>query len=282
MFDFRGPPNEFRGFVHRRLIKAATGFVTGGPTGAVLGFATAKKPRPRKMGGAVRPPVFQQRATNPFSRAIGAKSVAMLKFSPGQHLAHAAHGHHPGSPGHGGMTAAGLAADTRFIAPGDPDRSAAHLFDVSQGRSGILGFKLPCIWPARIDPVSGDCKLFAGEQEGPDLPPGGAPGGTNGGPPTGRPNTVTAPSMIQRAVRRCQAGYVLGRDNLCYWHLPRNSKWRKWRPGRKPLFTGGDLNAIKRAASLGDAAEEIFKTTNPAKKAVARSYRANWRKPLKK
>ncbi|MEE8538012.1 MAG: hypothetical protein V3S71_08380 [Acidobacteriota bacterium] len=80
----------------------------------------------------------------------------------------------------------------------------------------------------------------------------------------------------------CDRGYVLGTDNLCYWNLPRNSKLRKWRPGRRPMFTGGDLNAIARAGRLSDKAEEIFKTTNPAKKAVARSYRANWRKPLKK
>jgi len=89
--------------------------------------------------------------------------------------------------------------------------------------------------------------------------------------------------MVQSASRmRCPKRYVLGIDNLCYFNLPRNSKWRKWRPGRKPMFTAGDLNAIKRVDKLRERSEEIFEQTNPAKKAVARGYRSNWRKPLKK
>lgn len=147
---------------------------------------------------------------------------------------------------------------------------------------GITGPSGPCVWPWRVDPNTGRCDLFMGDQPGPNgaghpvMVPAGAPGG----PPPGK--QVTAPTMTQRLVRRCPAGFVLGRDLLCYWHLPRNSKWRKWRPGRKPAFTGGDLNAISKAAALSETAEDLFKKTNPAKKSVAKNYRSSWRKPLKK
>lgn len=70
----------------------------------------------------------------------------------------------------------------------------------------------------------------------------------------------------------CPRGFVLGIDDLCYSRrdLPRNSSFRKWKPGRRPKFTGGDLNAIARAKSLAGKAEEIFLDTNPRKKAVNR------------
>tara|TARA_B100000949_G_C14281555_1_gene452090 strand:- start:1681 stop:2064 length:384 start_codon:yes stop_codon:yes gene_type:complete len=126
----------------------------------------------------------------------------------------------------------------------------------------------------RIDPVTQECKIFAGEIAGPDT--GGVPMAGNGRRPTVSPGAMGITRLT------CPKGYILNTDNNCEWGLARNAKARKWRPGRKPLFTGGDLNAISKAASLGDAAEEIFKKTNPDKKAVSRSYRSGWRKPLKK
>jgi hypothetical protein len=41
---------------------------------------------------------------------------------------------------------------------------------------------------------------------------------------------------------------VLGADDLCYNRRDLRKDERKWIPGRKPLLTGGDLNAISRAA----------------------------------
>lgn len=69
------------------------------------------------------------------------------------------------------------------------------------------------------------------------------------------------PEYEQRVVRNCPEGMVLGRDDLCYPKqvLPRRSKYRKWRPGRKPLFTGGDLAAIRRAERLKSKAKRIGK-----------------------
>lgn len=58
-----------------------------------------------------------------------------------------------------------------------------------------------------------------------------------------------APRVIQQRRFVCPEGMVLSRGNLCYPKevLRRNSRWRKWRPGMKPILTGGDRKAISRA-----------------------------------
>lgn len=84
-----------------------------------------------------------------------------------------------------------------------------------------------------------------------DMWPGGAPGVV----PTS-PAPMTAPGMLgavqpqatQQRRLRCPRGYVLGADELCYHRSAISNKQRKWPKGRKPLLTGGDLNAISRAA----------------------------------
>jgi len=193
-------------FVHKRLIGAVGGFLTGGPVGAAAGF----------LGG-----------------------------------------------GNGGSKGARKVAAVRNQAVGGTDVARPASF---------------CFPPLRLDPLSGQCKLFVGSQEGPDPGRQVSQPMMNGSP--GRP--VEYPGAIAVTRLRCRKGFVLNTDNMCEWGLARNSRARKWRPGRKPLFTGGDLNAIKKAESLGEKAENIFKVTNPDKKAVSRSYRSNWRKPLKK
>ena len=193
-------------FIHRRLIGAATGLFSGGPTAAVSGF----------LGGGT-------------GGSKGARAVAAVR-----------------------TTGATATRDTQGVPF--------------------------CFPPLRLDPLSGECKLFVGSQEGPDPGRQVSQPMMNGSP--GRP--VEYPGAMSVTRLRCRKGFVLNTDNLCEWGLARNSRARKWRPGRKPLFTGGDLNAIKKAESLGEKAENIFKATNPDKKAVSRSYRSNWRKPLKK
>jgi len=61
--------------------------------------------------------------------------------------------------------------------------------------------------------------------------------------------TATSPLRDQQVVRRCPGkGRVLGADALCYDRKSIRADQRMWPPGRKPLLTGGDLNAISRAA----------------------------------
>ena len=61
------------------------------------------------------------------------------------------------------------------------------------------------------------------------------------------------PAMVPLAESRrmlsCPAGMVLGRDDLCYPKqvLRRDSKFRKWRPGMRPILTGGERHGITKA-----------------------------------
>jgi len=171
-----------------------------------------------------------------------------------------------------------VAAVSSFLSPGGGNGARRHAeIRRSTSRADFsvpVPKSMPCIWPARIDPSTGLCRVYVGEIAGPDT--GEVPRTANGGRPVVSPGARPITRLF------CPKGYILNTQNMCEWGLARNAKARKWRPGRKPLFTGGDLNAISKAASLGDAAEEIFKKTNPDKKPVSRSYRSGWRKPLKK
>ena len=68
--------------------------------------------------------------------------------------------------------------------------------------------------------------------------PGGATGLMGAGEPLG----------ISRTVRRCGRGAVLARDGMCYDKRSLTNKQRWWPKPRRPLLTGGDLNAINRAS----------------------------------
>jgi len=263
--------DERRAFVHQRIIGGIGGFLTGGPTGAIGGFLSGgrRRPRTRTRPGILsgdfveRPPAIRIVSGKEERRSQGAMPVQggcpsgslQAIWPPGsQHAGRS--GCVPSAIWHGARVGAAFAPN------------------------GVQ----TCLFPSRWDAISGSCKIFLGSQPGPDpiqhpiMVPGN--GSAPGGPPVGTQPVM--PGATSRTTLRCPRRYVLGIDDMCYFNLPRNSKWRKWRPGRKPLFTGGDLNAIKRAGALADDAEDIFRSTNPAKKAVARNYRANWRKPLKK
>ena len=261
--------DEARHFVHRRIVSAATGFLSGGPMGAV--------------GGFLGPEAQKQNALQSKFRAAAPSSVN-LNLTPARRRA---------------ITKAMTAASAR----GAVGEAAAFLRELgSQGPLSTMAaaatpsrFSVPaipggvCIPPFRLDPITGKCKLFVGKVPGPDPTP--QPNGVMTGEhpfhhPPGHhhpvvPEVFTDGSTRDGVRRRCPRKYVLGEDNMCYFGLARNSKWRKWSPGRRPLFTGGQLNAIKITSGLREKAETIFKDTNPELKAVSRSYRSNWRKPLK-
>lgn len=63
------------------------------------------------------------------------------------------------------------------------------------------------------------------------------------------------PQAVSTQRLRCPRGMVLGFDELCYDSRSLPKRDRKWVPGRKPLLTGGDLNAISRAARAAKRVE---------------------------
>jgi len=63
------------------------------------------------------------------------------------------------------------------------------------------------------------------------------------------------PAIVPQAEMRrrlsCPPGMVLGEDELCYPKqvLRRDSRFRKWKPGVRPILTGGQRNSIRKARS---------------------------------
>ena len=69
-----------------------------------------------------------------------------------------------------------------------------------------------------------------------------------------------APVLEVREHRSCPSGMVLGEDELCYPKeiLRRNSRFRKWRPGMRPILTGGERRGITKARqSVNRACEAV-------------------------
>lgn len=118
--------------------------------------------------------------------------------------------------------------------------------------AAIPPITLPCIWPFQIDPVDGQCRLFAGKQGGPDdQPVGEAVMGQYGA------GLVPGTRAISRAV--CLRGMQLGNDGVCYNKSQISNKQRMWPAGRRPLLTGGDMRAISIASRAGARLEMTTK-----------------------
>lgn len=209
-------PHERRGFVHKRVgrllgrgARLGASFIPGpggGMARAIIGSIGGKDPRSKRDRVAVA------RTPQPESPDM----VATRK--------HIAHGHSWSTPGHSGMKAFMEAA--------------------SVPRARALGGDCPIPFQ-KVNPVTGKCEFFVGDQ------PGAEPGGVGGGQAVagafGMPAIMPDAEPITRL--DCPAGMVLGRDNLCYPKevLRRDSKFRKWRPGMRPILTGGERRGIAKA-----------------------------------
>lgn len=95
----------------------------------------------------------------------------------------------------------------------------------------------PCDPGLVYDPQTGAC-YFPGS-------PGGR-GALFGEAVMGRYGAGIVPASVTRFTMQCPAGSALGKDNICYDHLPNRD--RKYPRGRRPLLTGGEMRAISRAA----------------------------------
>jgi len=76
-----------------------------------------------------------------------------------------------------------------------------------------------------------------------------------GGAVMGRFGAALQPAQVPATRLMCPRGSVLGRDNLCYDHLPNRD--RKWKKGAKPLLTGGEMNTLRKARRLEDRLKRI-------------------------
>jgi len=215
LIQFQTLPHDVRGFVHKKLFGAAKGFLTGGPTGAIGGFLSQTSPDPRRNRKAQK--AFLR--ANPLADPARAPDNRDWRWQG-----------RPSEGGQGWVLAAG-------------ERGSTGTMPVSN-----LAGTSNCIWPTRPDPATGKCSLFLGDRPGPDgpgtdiVPFGDAVQGAFGMP-------AMRPNMRQSVTMSCPSGMVLGRDDLCYPKavLRRDSKFRKWRPGRRPVLTGGELAAISKA-----------------------------------
>lgn len=66
----------------------------------------------------------------------------------------------------------------------------------------------------------------------------------------GRFGPAQVPGSQLRDVAICPTGMALGKDGLCYDHLPNRD--RKYPRGRRPLLTGGDMRSISVARRAGN------------------------------
>ena len=109
----------------------------------------------------------------------------------------------------------------------------------------------PCILPFRRDPLTGDCKIFAGTQSGPDPAPGTGVMVHGTGTGLGMMHHPHAPEQVTKTVRRCGRGHVLAWNGMCVSKKEIRNSDRMYPKPRRALGTPGDLNAVAKAASFG-------------------------------
>jgi len=68
------------------------------------------------------------------------------------------------------------------------------------------------------------------------------------------------PVIVLREHRECPKAMVLGEDDLCYPRavLRRDSRFRKWKPGARPILTGGQRRAISKARTAVTTARDAI------------------------
>jgi len=229
----RTPPNEVRYFVHGRIKRAVTGFVTSGfnPISAAGSFL-APPPRRAPAPISVRPPGLR-----PANRAVISRASRSLVRQPASRSLTARPGVVSGQEKQAGRSA-------KF-----PNFSGSiGGVDFSFGGSGPADCGFGRVW----DEVRGKCVFGLGEQAGRDDTP-------IGNTVMGRYGAGEMPGnmVVNRAV--CRPGMVVGDDGICYNKSQLKNSEREWPRGRRPLLTGGDMRAISTAARAGKRLEGATK-----------------------
>lgn len=124
--------------------------------------------------------------------------------------------------------------------------------------------------PPLVDRGRGFCEFIGG-------PSGGQLEATQG-----RYGPANEPGFVQRNIRFCLDGQILGKDKLCYNKGAISNKERLYPKGRAPLLTGGEMAAIAKAAAAKNKVARTYKRLGlgkptrraPAAHAHARPVRA--------
>lgn len=125
---------------------------------------------------------------------------------------------------------------------------------------------------------------------------------TPGGPVTGggvilsqgeavmaRYGAALVPQSEAVTVRRCPRGAVLAKDGYCYNKSQLRRGDRMWVPGRKPLLTGGEMNALTVAARVTSRIEAktkalqrmgLMKKPHTGRRGSSRSSASSARGPI--
>jgi len=152
-----------------------------------------------------------------------------------------------------------------------------------------------CVPPRFLNPVTGGCSLGLAAVNGTDITRSGpcddpslvrdadgvcrfpgSPSGVPGEARKGRFGAGVEPMFVGTTVRRCPAGMVLGKGDdfsapLCYEKGAISNKERLWPVGTRPLLTGGEMAAIRKATSAKNRVARAAKRLGVMKPATRRS-----------
>ena len=206
--------SDVRGFVHKRIGRAVggavTGFIKGGPVGAITGGAGAFIGGGAPVGVTACPPGF--------------------------------------NPGPGGCVAAvakvpGVRGFLERVVPG-----GATGFQVTAPTLSPFAMRIQRERAARA--ARGETAILRPELlPGLPILPTDGTGVAVGAATLGRFGAAVEPSVRMQDIRECPRGMVLAVDSLCYSRRDVRNSERFWPRGRRPLLTGGEMRAISTAAS---------------------------------
>ena len=247
----RSPPNEVRHFFHKRVLGAVKGFIEGGPLGAASGFIRGGRgvvrtqpapvvftaPRAPRRAAPAPAVVTQPPRVRPSRQELvfGTGTALELSSTIARELA-----------GAGGLG----------CSPGFARDSKGNCVSEATLRPGIRQFL-----SSRIPGGSSGIRAPASIRRAPSAAGAAVVGAF--GMPALEPmevGTITRNDGSVGPLLRCAGGFVLGTDELCYPReiLRRNSRFRKWRPGLRPILTGGQRSSIRKAKTAITTARDAI------------------------
>jgi len=220
-----------RGFIHRRLIAGVAGLISGGPGVGVTSFFRGGGPRGQKS-----PPSLAARGQLTPSGTLSPGTLARMGLDP--------------TTSRNTLVRMGLVPAE--CPPGFVDTGRGCVLAAGTPTPGVRGAIERALPFGRTGfggngGGNGRQKVPGLEGQIERLLPFGE-SGFFGEVVPGRYGAAVTPDVnVEVQVLDCPGNLVLGDDDLCYKKRDLRKDQRKWPPARKPLLTGGDLNAIAKA-----------------------------------